>query len=641
MVTKHFYSITVPFIISLLFYILLVYPALFGTFELDDNAHLSRLDNVYDLYSLIKYSFYQFSTDGKRFISMLTFGLQANNWPEAYNFKLVNLIIHLINSLLVYWLIYQLSLYKVSKKDAYIISSATTLLWLFAPIHIFATFYIIQRMTLLAAFFTLLGCNIHILLRSHFCFSKLNLKYYLLISLSILTFTFLGIFSKENGILLCLFILITESAFLPKIKSKVWQLWKLIFLWGPLSVLLIYLILNHRLSYQAINMYPFTSIERFWNESIILWEYIYNIIIPTPGAFGLINDDIKIVYQWTDYHVIISFLAHITVLYTAFKLRKSQPVLFWGIFWFYGGHLLESTFIRLELYFDHRNYLPALGIYTIITYYLLKAWQKSSSSIIKAIMVISISLYLIIYGTILRNTAIAFSSEQNLTHYQYLYHPNSRRAQIKLTNYLFNSGQYKSTSFLLNKMIKQWPNDISLQLYLFLISDSNPYFAIRNRIQFEETLRTGPNNHAIDLAITEIFNCVNKKQCHQISYSELRKILSLLKSNPNIRYSKLYEFLIVLESKTYSQEHNWQAAIKTLQSLPEKRITRIDYYFIILQNQYMAKDFKASQKSLEKIEKILDKKPVIKTSLGPILKEFSENIKLNLANEKASTENDK
>src|SRR5690606_28809210 len=30
--------------------------------------------------------------------------------------------------------------------------------------------------------------------------------------------------------------------------------------------------------------------------------------------------------------------------------------------WFFSGHLLESTVFPLELYFEHRNYLPMIGI---------------------------------------------------------------------------------------------------------------------------------------------------------------------------------------------------------------------------------------------------------------------------------------
>jgi hypothetical protein len=46
----------------------------------------------------------------------------------------------------------------------------------------------------------------------------------------------------------------------------------------------------------------------------------------------------------------------------ALRLRRRMPFLFtgWGIF--LAGHVLESSILPLELYFEHRNYLPMLGV---------------------------------------------------------------------------------------------------------------------------------------------------------------------------------------------------------------------------------------------------------------------------------------
>src|SRR5690606_17359807 len=42
-------------------------------------------------------------------------------------------------------------------------------------------------------------------------------------------------------------------------------------------------------------------------------------------------------------------------------LRRRQPALSFAIAWFLAGHALESTIFPLELVYEHRNYLPAVG----------------------------------------------------------------------------------------------------------------------------------------------------------------------------------------------------------------------------------------------------------------------------------------
>jgi hypothetical protein len=55
----------------------------------------------------------------------------------------------------------------------------------------------------------------------------------------------------------------------------------------------------------------------------------------------------------------------------AYALRNKQPLITFGIAFFFVGHAMESTIIPLELVFEHRNYLPMLGILLPLAYYAL------------------------------------------------------------------------------------------------------------------------------------------------------------------------------------------------------------------------------------------------------------------------------
>ena len=53
---------------------------------------------------------------------------------------------------------------------------------------------------------------------------------------------------------------------------------------------------------------------------------------------------------------------------SALRCVRPYPLFSFGLLFFFIGHLLESTFLPLEPSFDHRNYLPGLGLFMIIGY---------------------------------------------------------------------------------------------------------------------------------------------------------------------------------------------------------------------------------------------------------------------------------
>jgi hypothetical protein len=62
----------------------------------------------------------------------------------------------------------------------------------------------------------------------------------------------------------------------------------------------------------------------------------------------------------------------------AFALRRSAPALAAALGFFLVAHLLESSVVPLELYFEHRNYLPAMLLGWPLARALL-AWQRPAS----------------------------------------------------------------------------------------------------------------------------------------------------------------------------------------------------------------------------------------------------------------------
>ena len=77
---------------------------------------------------------------------------------NPFPFKVVGLVIHIINAWLVYLCCHLIAKLKNwPERSCFIFAGTVFGLWLFHPLNISTVFYVVQRMTLLAAFFSMLG----------------------------------------------------------------------------------------------------------------------------------------------------------------------------------------------------------------------------------------------------------------------------------------------------------------------------------------------------------------------------------------------------------------------------------------------------------------------------------------------------
>ena len=213
------YNITHILLLAILaLTIITILPGLPGPLVFDDTQSLAPLlsGKTKDYVSII---FGDYSGPLGRSVSMASFVI--NHWISGkiipYELKLTNLIIHLSNGVLLYILTIIL-LKRFYPKHHIFLALAVTALWLLNPVNISTSLYIVQRMALLSCFFVLLGCLVYTLTRTNALRPK-PLGYGI-----VLTCWILATLSKENGILLPVFIFLIEVCcfdfLLPKIKNS-------------------------------------------------------------------------------------------------------------------------------------------------------------------------------------------------------------------------------------------------------------------------------------------------------------------------------------------------------------------------------------------------------------------------------------
>ncbi len=361
-------------------------PGLTGHFIFDDGINI-RLNPFLKIDQLDISTLWHAASSGglnpfARPLSMASFALNYyHSGMVPYAFKAINLAIHLLNGLLVFVLMNALLALHwrirgtANDHAAAWIGIAVAALWLLHPFNLTAVLYVVQRMTSLAALFSLTGLTLYVYGRRMLLDGRRS--GFLVIAVSLYVFTPLAALCKESGGLLPLLILVSEATLLrwsapDRGFRRILALMLGLAVVVPLLLGLFYVLQNPDLILGGYAWRDFSLTERLLTESRVLWFYLHMIVLPNPGEMGLNHDDIVIsrnlLSPLTTLPAIIGLLVLAAI---AFALRKKQPLITFGITFFFAAHAMESTIIPLELAFEHRNYLPMLGILLPLTYFAL------------------------------------------------------------------------------------------------------------------------------------------------------------------------------------------------------------------------------------------------------------------------------
>ena len=338
-------------------------PALGGSFLLDDVSNLDGLRKVEDLHSALLFMFSGEAGPLGRTIALGTFALQADAWGEsAEPFILVNILIHLVNGGLLFWVFYRLSILSQVPKDGRNFALiAAVAIWLFMPLLASASLMVVQRMTTLSATFVLLGLGVYLQARG--VIDRSPGKSLAVMSASLTIATALAALTKENGLLLPMYVLVLEATVLPRpvAARKAWSIWKYVFLVAPAVAIACYIATRLPYSASTVLARDFTGWERLITQAGILWKYLFNAFIPRPGVFGPFHDSYPASRSLLEPFTLAAVAAWSALLVTAIIKRRTRPFFALAVLWFLVGHSIESTVVPLELYFEHRNYLPVVG----------------------------------------------------------------------------------------------------------------------------------------------------------------------------------------------------------------------------------------------------------------------------------------
>lgn len=359
-------TIAVAWVLTCLAAAIAYWPGLAGPWVFDDYGSIQRLGDlggVSDWETFKSFVFGGASGPTGRPLSLLTFLIDGQNWPtDAWPFKRTNLVIHILNGLLLGILIRQiLAVINYDRKKAVQVAWIAAACWMLHPYLVSTTLYAVQRMAQLSTLFVFAGLIGFLHGRSKV--DETPVKAYVVMTASLGVFTVLAMLSKENGILLPMLAGVLEFTILSGSRStRLHRYWSAVFLVLPSVVIVLYLA-SRAFTANFFDILPprdFSLYERTLTQARVLTDYLQNWFIPKLYTTGVFQDHfIKSTGWLTPVTTLFSALLHVSLIAFAVICRRRWRLLSLAILFYYVGHLLESTVLNLELYFEHRNYLPA------------------------------------------------------------------------------------------------------------------------------------------------------------------------------------------------------------------------------------------------------------------------------------------
>ncbi|MGO4551582.1 tetratricopeptide repeat protein [Lysobacter sp. 2RAF19] len=511
-------------------------PGLSGGFLFDDLVNLPALGQ----YGPIKDApaFWRYITSGVadptgRPFSLLTFLVDARNWPaDPAPFLRTNLILHLLNGALLFVLLRVLGARlgddRRTRDGAALIGAG---LWVLHPLFVSTTLYIVQREAMLPATFTLLGLLAWVHGRARLASSP---RVALLWMVGVFgACTLLAVASKANGALLPVLAWVVDAVVLRRNDASPMER-RLRVVRGamlilPSALLFAWLLSKLPAMHDTLASRPWTVAQRLLTEPRVLVDYLQLLAVPRVLSTGLYNDAYVVstglaspASTWLAMLVVFGLVA------AAFALRRRAPVFACAMLFFFAGHLLESTVLALELYYEHRNYLPALLLGWPIGLALMR-WSIPAPA--------RIALVALLFGglaTITWQRASLWAQQDEMAQIWARTNPASSRAQATAAIFERESGQPLLAVVRLQPLSERDPDDLQLAVNLADARCALRGVTYRNVAAVTFALRnTTESNGLMHRWLTDALHTARSNGCRGMNLEAMDAWIAAARANPH------------------------------------------------------------------------------------------------------------
>jgi len=192
----------------------------------------------------------------------------------------------------------------------------------------------------------------------------------------------------------------------------------------------------------------FTLGQRLLSETRIVIHYLSLLVLPLPGRLNLAYDYQLSTGLFTPPETLLAIIGLVGLTSLIFSLYKKDRLAAFAIFWLLGNLAVESTFMPLELIFEHRMYLPSMFLILagVAWLYRLTTSREKTARLIIIGALLLLSLFTWQRNGVWKDTVTLWTDVIQKS-------PGSVRAHVNLGIAYSEAGQFdKAESFLIKAM---------------------------------------------------------------------------------------------------------------------------------------------------------------------------------------------
>jgi tetratricopeptide (TPR) repeat protein len=350
-------------------------------FHYDDERGIVNNDQIK---TLSNFSHFDFWVNSHRPLANFSFALNYHFGKlDVWGYHLVNLFIHIIAGIFVFLLtklILDLNNYKNYKIDKHKnwFALLVALFFVVHPLQTQAITYIVQRMASLAAMFYILSVYLYARGRIEHVQNNRRIKAVLFYLLA-LAAGIMGTTTKQNVITFPLAFLLFEFCFIRSKENKIFKT----YIFFSLSVIVVLgaslLYLKRDLLTSALYGATISSTDYLINELVVIVEYLRLVLLPINQCadYGNVNYGFSYIQSFWRLDVIGCLLLLAALFTSAVYFYKKNRAFSFGIFWFFLTLSVESSILPIaDPMFEHRMYLPMVGVSIFLLYSVFIIFQK-------------------------------------------------------------------------------------------------------------------------------------------------------------------------------------------------------------------------------------------------------------------------
>ncbi|MBU0481041.1 MAG: tetratricopeptide repeat protein [Proteobacteria bacterium] len=369
-VSREFHIISVLLIIILT--TLAYLNSLHGIFDFDDVAHIT--DNSFirirDLSWASLSPLFSKGPSSQRWLPMMSLAVNYRfGGYEVFGYHLVNILLHLLTSLLLYWffrLVLRHSGLEFSERRLSEISLVAVLLWALHPLQTNVVTYVVQRMTSFAALFSIGVCICYLKGRLESRAARRGIWWGAALLLWVLALS-----SKENSAIIPLVLLGYDYYFLrrPGESGRTHLLALLLVAIVGGAVALKFLGSKPMVVIQAGYVkYGFSMAERLLTESRVIFYYLGLLLLPLPSRLNLSYDyplSRSLLNPPLTLPAVAGIVLLIVLVVLLYRMGRMGRLWSFALFWYLINLVIESSVFPIEIIYEHRLYLPAMLLFLV------------------------------------------------------------------------------------------------------------------------------------------------------------------------------------------------------------------------------------------------------------------------------------